>query len=216
MKGLFLNLAAFFASLGGFGLLLLGVLDSSLLFMPLGNDLLMVTLTARHHERMPYYALMAAAGSVLGCLFTDWVSRKGGEKGLETRVERRTLGYVKRKVARKAGPALALASVMPPPFPFTPFVIVLAALQYPRSKLLGIIAAARTVRFVAEGFLAIWLGGRILKMAQEPVVQGTIVALVVISMAGSAYSIYSWVQSSRKKRPMSEASPASADRGTQT
>ncbi len=212
MKGLILNLAAFFASLGGFGLLLLGILDSSFLFMPLGNDLLVVALTARHHARMPYYALMAAAGSVLGCLFTDWVSRKGGEKGLETRVKRRTLAYVKRKVDKKAGPALALASLMPPPFPFTPFVIVLAALQYPRAKLLGIIAAARVVRFVAEGFLAIWLGNRILKIAQQPIVQGTIIALVVISMAGSAYSIYTWVQSSRN-RSGREPAPAKAEGG---
>ena len=209
MKGLLLNLAAFFASLGGFGLLLLGVLDSSFLFMPLGNDLLVVALTARHHTRMPYYALMAAAGSVLGCLFTDWVSRKGGEKGLETRVKGRTLAYVKRKVDKKAGPALALASLMPPPFPFTPFVVVLAALQYPRPKLLGIVAAARLVRFVAEGFLAIWFGKRILEMAGVPAVQSTIIGLVVISMAGSVYSIYSWVQSSRK-RPRDEASPAGA------
>ena len=201
MKSLLLNLAAFFASLGGFGLLLLGVLDSSFfLFMPLGNDLLIVALTARHHARMPYYALMATAGSVLGCLFTDWVSRKGGEMGLETRVSRRTLGYVKRKVEKNAGPALALASLMPPPFPFTPFVIVAAALQYPRRKLLGIIAVARAIRFLIEGLLAIWFGKRILEMAQEPLVQGTIITVVVISILGSVYSIYSWVQNSRKRR----------------
>lgn len=200
MKSLLLNLAAFFASLGGFGLLLLGILDSSFLFMPLGNDLLIVALTARHHERLPYYAVMATAGSVLGCLFTDWVSRKGGEKGLETRVRRRTLAYVKGKVDKKAGPAIAFASVMPPPFPFTPFVIVAAALQYPRAKLLGIIAAARAVRFLSEGFLAIWFGKRILELAEQPAVQGTIIAVVVISIAGSVYSIYNWVQSGRNRR----------------
>lgn len=216
MKGFILNLAAFFASLGGFGLLLLGILDSSfLMFLPLGNDLLIVALSARHHERMPYYALMATAGSVLGCLFTDWVSRKGGEKGLESRVKGRTLAYVKRKVEKKAGPALALASLMPPPFPFTAFVIVSAALQYPRAKLLGIIAAARLVRFFAEGFLAIRFGKRILEMANQPVVQGTIIAVVVISIAGSVYSIYSWVQSSRK-RSESGTSPARASGGART
>ncbi len=211
MKSFLLELAAFFASLGGFGLLLLGVLDSSFLFMPLGNDLLLVALTARHHERMPYYALMASAGSVLGCLFTDWVSRKGGEKGLETRVKGRTLTYVKRKVEKKAGPALALASLMPPPFPFTPFVIVLAALQYPRAKLLGIIAAARAVRFVAEGFLAIRFGRHILEMAKEPLVQGTIIAVVVISISGSIYSIHSWVQSSRKRSGRGASPSRAAD-----
>jgi hypothetical protein len=36
------SLATFFFSLGGFGLLLIGILDSSFLFMPLGNGLLVV------------------------------------------------------------------------------------------------------------------------------------------------------------------------------
>jgi len=49
--------------LGGFGLLILGVLDSSFLFMPLGNDLLMVAMTASRHVMLPYYAGMATAGT---------------------------------------------------------------------------------------------------------------------------------------------------------
>ncbi|MGI8991276.1 MAG: VTT domain-containing protein [Bryobacteraceae bacterium] len=199
MKGLLAHLALFFASLGGFGLLLLGILDSSFLFMPLGNDLLVVALTAQNHGRMPYYAFMATVGSVVGCFITDWVSRKGGEKGLEGRVKGSTLNFVKKKVEKKAGPALAIAALMPPPFPFTPFVIVLAALQYHRGKLLGIIAGSRAIRFAGEGFLAIYFGKHILAMAQKPIVQWTIIGLVIVSIAGSAYSIYTWVQRSRKR-----------------
>ncbi|MDQ6665862.1 MAG: hypothetical protein M3Z23_15895 [Acidobacteriota bacterium] len=199
MKGFLTHLALFFASLGGFGLLLLGILDSSFLFMPLGNDLLVVALTAQNHGRMPYYAFMATVGSVLGCFITDWISRKGGQKGLEGRVNRRTLQFVEKKVKKKAGPALAIAALMPPPFPFTPFVIVLAALQYNKGKLLGIIAGSRAIRFAAEGFLAIYFGKSILRMAQKPMVQWTIIGLVIVSVGGSAYSIYNWVQRSRKR-----------------
>ena len=64
-------------------MLLLGTLDSSFLFMPLGNDLLVIALTAAHHTRMPYYVAMATAGSVLGVAFTHWGSVKGGEKAIE-------------------------------------------------------------------------------------------------------------------------------------
>lgn len=72
---------------GGLGLLAIGALDSSFLFMPFGNDLLLIGLTAHHPARMPYYAGMAALGSMLGSLTIDCVSRKGGEKGLETRAK---------------------------------------------------------------------------------------------------------------------------------
>ena len=43
---------------GGVGLLVLGILDSSFLFAPLGNDLLVVAMSAREHSvtRMLYYA----------------------------------------------------------------------------------------------------------------------------------------------------------------
>ena len=46
----------FFARMGGFGLIGFGILDSSFLFLPLGNDLLLIVLTARKPELFWYYA----------------------------------------------------------------------------------------------------------------------------------------------------------------
>jgi membrane protein YqaA with SNARE-associated domain len=196
VHGALWELARWFAHLGGLGLLLLGILDSSFLFMPLGNDLLVVALTASRHQRMAYYAGMAAAGSVIGCFLTDLACRKGGEKGLETRLSGRTIQYVEHKIKNHAGPALAVACILPPPFPFTPFIIVMAALQYPRWKMLGIVAVGRSIRFSVEGALAIFYGPRILEMAKNSVLQQVIIGLVVISIAGSVWSIYKWVKRS--------------------
>lgn len=193
------SLAVFFFSLGGFGLLLLGVLDSSFLFMPLGNDLLVIALTAAHRQRMVYYVAMATVGSVIGVDFTRWVSAKGGQKGIEGEHKSRRIAYVERKVHEHGGIAIATAALMPPPFPFTPFIIVAAALQYPRRKMLAIIAGCRALRFAVDGTLALIFGRRIIRMAQSPYVQGFIIALVVISMVGSALSIYNWVQKSRTR-----------------
>ena len=200
MKSAILSLAAFFSSLGGFGLLLLGILDSSFLFLPLGIDLLMVALTANHHERMLYYAAMSAAGSVIGCFTTDWVSRKGGEAGLKDRISPRRLKYIQRRVEKGAGVALAISSMAPPGFPFTPVVVVAAALQYSRTRLLLIVAVFRLIRFIVEGLLAIRYGPRILKIAEIPAVQHTILALVVISVAGSGWSLYRVYRNSRRKQ----------------
>ena len=143
---------------------------------------------------------MAAAGSVLGCLFTDWVSRNGGEKGLERVLSGRRLKYVKRKVKDNAGMTLVFASLMPPPFPFTGFVAGAAAFQYPRKKLLGTIAAARLGRFFILGLLAIAFGEHILRLAKTPGVQIAILALVAISVVGSVLSIVSWIKRSKKAR----------------
>jgi membrane protein YqaA with SNARE-associated domain len=197
MRALLRSFAIFFFSLGGFGLLLLGTLDSSFLFMPLGNDLLVIALTAAHRERMVYYVTMATVGSVIGVAFTHWVSAKGGRKGIEGDRKSKRIAYVERRVREHGGIAIATAALMPPPFPFTPFIIVAGALQYPLKRMLLIIAACRAVRFATEGVLAVVYGRRIIQMAQSPYVEGFIMALVVISMAGSAWSIYSWIKKSR-------------------
>lgn len=198
MKDFFLHIAASLLQLGGLGVLILGVLDSSILFVPLGNDLLLIVMTARHPSRMLYYAAMATAGSALGLLVVDALARKGGEKGLEERVDPRRLEGVRRKVESNAAWVLALAALVPPPFPYKAFVAAAAALQYPRKKLMAVTAAARMARFTAEGLLAIRFGTGILELAEAPAVQHSVMGLVVLSLAGSAYSIYRLVRKGRR------------------
>lgn len=200
MRGIIRSLAIFFYSLGGFGLLLLGILDSSFLFMPLGNDLLIVVLTAAHRQRMLYYVLMAAAGSTIGVEFTRWVSARGGEKTLPELRRSRRLAYVEKKVKEHGGAALAVAALMPPPFPFTLFVIAAGALQYPRRRMLTIIAVSRLLRFGIEGSLALVYGREIIRMARAPWVENFILMLVAVSVAGSVWSLAGLIRKSRGSR----------------
>jgi membrane protein YqaA with SNARE-associated domain len=199
MHGILESFARFFFSLGGVGLLLLGILDSSFLFMPLGNDLLVIALTAAHGPRMLYYVAMATAGSVIGVAITHWASAKGGQKGIEGERKSRQVAYIERKVQEHGAIAIATAALMPPPFPFTPFIIVAAALQYPRRKMLLIVAGCRAARFAIEGSLALVYGRRIIQLAQSPAVQIFILVLVAISIAGSAWSIFTWVRKGRTR-----------------
>ncbi|HEX2520896.1 MAG TPA: VTT domain-containing protein [Terriglobia bacterium] len=183
--------------LNGLGLLLLGILDSSFLFLPFGNDLLLIAMAARQHARWPYFAAMAAAGSVLGSFITDAISRKGGEAGLERRFSRRRLEYVKKKITKNAGWTLGLAALMPPPFPFTPFVAAAAVLQYPRKRLLATVALGRLGRFAAEGLLAVLLGKKILQWAESPVMSYTVLGILALSLIGTGVSVYTWFKQGR-------------------
>ena len=200
MRPVLTHLYQLFAPLNGFGLFFLGVLDSSFLFLPFGNDLLLVTMTAREQARLPYFAGMATAGSLLGCLITDVISRKGGEAGLEKKFSRRRLEYVRKKITKNAGWALGVAALMPPPFPFTPFVAAAAVLQYPRKKLLVIVALGRFGRFLAEGLLAILLGKKIIRWAQSPGMYYTVLGILALSLVGTGLSLYSWFKRSTPAR----------------
>lgn len=192
-------LAHFFFALGGFGLVLLGVLDSSFLMLPLGNDLLVVALTASHRSHMPYYVVMATLGSTLGVALAHYVSSKGGKKLIEGKRKSKQIDYVEQKIEKYGGWAIGFAALAPPPFPFTPFIVVPSALQYPRAKMLWIIAGCRAIRFAIEGWLALIYGRRILAMTKSPALQWAIGAIVVISIIGSAFSIWGWVQKSKTK-----------------
>lgn len=196
------SIFAFLLKFGGFGLLVVGVLDSSYLVAPWGNDLLLVAMTSRH-PRVPYMlylAAMSAVGSVLGSLLIDVTLRPLGATGLEKYLSARRLKYVREKVQRDAGVTLTVASLAPPPFPFTAFVMAAAALQYSRTRLIAIVAATRLVRFVILGLLALRFGASILKWARNPVVQGSLVGLIVLCMVASVISVYGWIAHSRVRR----------------
>lgn len=192
MKNLAIHFYIFFAHLGGVGILVLGALDSSFLVVPFGNDLLIIAMSAKKHILMPYYATAATLGSLIGCYTIDLVSRRGGEKSLEKHLSRRRYDYVTQRIKRNAAWALALAALMPPPFPFTPFVAAASALQYPRKKLFAVIGITRFIRFSIEGTLAIFIGKKILILAGSKIVEGGIVVLVVVSVLGSIISVYHW------------------------
>lgn len=200
MKALALHLFAFFAHLGGWGLILLGAMDSSFLFLPLGNDLLLVGLTAAQPSRLWYYAAMATVGSLLGCALLDVVSRKGGEVGLSKLLPERRIEYIRKRMEKRAGWMVAAAAMLPPPFPFTPFVAGAAAFEYPRTRLFGILAPVRLARFMVVALLAAWFGRRILGWAKSPVLHGFLIGLAVVSVAGSAYSVWRLVKNSRSAK----------------
>jgi membrane protein YqaA with SNARE-associated domain len=198
MHAIIQALAHFFFSLGGAGLVLLGVLDSSFLMLPLGNDLLVVALTASHPERMYYYVVMATIGSTLGVTFCHYVCSRMGEKALGRKT--RQLAYVERKVEKYGGFAIGFAALAPPGFPFTPFIVVPAALHYPLKRMAAIIFGCRLVRFLIEGYLARVYGRHLLRMAKSPIMTDFVGVLIIVTLIGSALSIWSWVKKGRSAR----------------
>jgi membrane protein YqaA with SNARE-associated domain len=175
--------------MGGLGLLTLSIFDASPLVVPFGNDLLMLALSARHHDRVAYYIFMVTAGSLIGSLFTDWLSRKG-EHGLKKIVPGKYQDAITKLVKTKSGWTLLIGALMPPPFPFTAIVAATAAFRYPRKKLLGFIAAGRMIRFSIEAALAIHYGRWIVRQASSPLLEHVMIVIIVLSILGSAYSIY--------------------------
>src|SRR5580658_255035 len=192
------HLFVWLVSLGLFGPLIFGVADSSFLFLPFGNDLLVVILTVRDHAHLPFYVVTAAIGSTLGVLLLDVVCRKGGEEGLKRMMKPRRLEYFKRRMGNQAAIAIGLACLAPPPFPFTIVIASASAFAYPRPRLLGLVFITRAIRFSIVGWLAIRFGRDILRIAREPETTWIMLGFIAVCIIGSAFQVLQWVRRSRR------------------
>jgi membrane protein YqaA with SNARE-associated domain len=184
----------------------MGVMDSSFLFLPIGNDLLVVILAARHHAQAWIYVLSATVGSTTGALLLDLVCRKIGEAGVQKVTGEQRFGYLKKKVGQKGGYFVALACLGPPPFPFTAIVATVSALAYPRLKLLTIVAVSRLLRFIILSLLAIKYGRAILRIINTPAFKWSVGTVAALCLVVSVFSILKWVRAGRSGR----AAPAAA------
>jgi membrane protein YqaA with SNARE-associated domain len=198
VQGLLRHIFAWLLQLGLFGPLILGIADSSFLFLPFGNDLLVVILTVRNHGHLPLYVVTAAIGSTLGVLLLDAVCRKGGEEGLKKMMKPGRLDYFKRRMTNQAAVAILLACLAPPPFPFTLVIASASAFAYPRQRLLGLVFVARVVRFAIVGWLAIRFGRDIIRIARAPETTWFMVGFIVLCVVGSAFQVLQWVRRSRR------------------
>jgi membrane protein YqaA with SNARE-associated domain len=198
--GWFASFFAFVRRLGPLGLFLLGIADSSFFFLPFGNDLLLIALVASNREGLDWilYVLLAAAGSVVGAFLVDVVMRKVGEEGLEYFVKKRTIDRLRKRVEEHAGRAVFVATMMPPPFPFTAVVLTAAALQARRRSILLAVFFGRLVRFTIEALLAIRYGEAILGYLESDVVRYAVYAIAAIAIVGTIFSIRKWVGGRRQ------------------
>ena len=183
--------------LGALGPLLLGILDSSFLFAPFGNDFLLVVLVSRNREHLPLYVLSASLGSTLGVLVLDTVCRKGGQEGLKRMMSRKRFEYLKMKMAKHSTLALAVACIAPPPFPFTLVVAAASAFQYARARLLTVVFISRAVRFTLLGLLALRLGRQVLRIIESEEFTWFMIGFIVLCAVGTAIQIFRWIQRSR-------------------
>ena len=186
----------FFRRLGLLGLFLMSTLDSSFLVLPFGNDLLLIALVSSNRNSWIWigYVIVSALGSVVGVLIVDVIMRKAGEKGLERFVSAQRVEKLKQKLENKAGITVFFATLIPPPFPFTPVVMTASALQSPRGHMLIAVFLGRLLRFGIEAVLALYFGRQMIAFLNSDVVTYFVYGLIGIAVVLSTLSVLRWIK----------------------
>jgi membrane protein YqaA with SNARE-associated domain len=153
--------------LGGVGLVLLGLADNSLIPLTGSMDVLTIWLAARHQEPWPYYALMATLGAVIGGYITYSLARRGGKEMMERKLSKKRAAQFSNAFARWGFSAVLVPALMPPPFPFLPFLLAAGAMQYSRKKFLTALVLGRGIRYFIEAALGFVYGRHILRFFSQ-------------------------------------------------
>jgi membrane protein YqaA with SNARE-associated domain len=186
------SLVKSFVRLGAFGPFLLEALDSSFLYLPLANELLLLALI--HSGGPPwmiaFYAASGAAGSAVGVFLLDAAVRRTGVEGVERLAGRRQFGRLKRRLEAHAGRAVFVAPALPPPFPFRVTMMAASALEFPRGRMQAAVFGGRLLRFGAEGLLILYFGRGFIRLLESQAFEYVLYGLTAAAAAGTAYTLY--------------------------
>jgi membrane protein DedA with SNARE-associated domain len=156
------NIGAFIAGLGGLGVMILAIGDSSFLSIPEGNDLLIVVLsTGKSWGNMAYYVAMTIIGSIIGCFLLYSVGRKGGSPLLRMKLSPQSIERAERLFEKYGLLTVLIPSILPPPMPFKIFVLSAGVFRLKAFEFLLAIFIGRTIRYSLWGILAVIYGNSV-------------------------------------------------------
>ncbi len=178
--------------LGGVGLVLLGFADNSPVPLPGSMDALVIILSAHKKELWWYYGIMAVVGSLLGGYMAYALGKKSGKEALEKKIPKQKAERIYQRFEKHGFWSLFIPALLPPPVPYSPFLIAAGALQYPRTKFFLAVGLARTIRYGALAYLGSIYSKQIFGFFQKyyKPLFWTLIAIAVVG--GVAALIWTW------------------------
>ena len=186
------------------GVCILGALDSSVIFfLPLAVDIGLVFISSRNPELAWIYALAVSLTSLIGVAVSFYIGNRIGEAGLDRLISERKLKNILMRVRKKGAVAIGLLELIPPPFPFTAFILVAGALEVNPTRFIITVFLTKLLRFEIEALVGAKFGSYVIRMIESPGVRLIGEFFTAAIVIGSAISIYTLVRKVRKGRPPS-------------
>jgi membrane protein YqaA with SNARE-associated domain len=173
--------------LGSWAVFAIAAIDSAFFGFPL--DPVVASYVYQDRPRFLLYAVMASAGSAVGCIILYLIGYKGGEVLLERRISRTRFNKIRSAFDRHEFWALMFPSMMPPPFPFKVFVLAASVFEMNFWHFLLAIFVGRLVRFLILSLLVLKFGPQIVALTSAAVAKHwPELALAVLVIGG----LFAW------------------------
>jgi membrane protein YqaA with SNARE-associated domain len=199
MRSFSQGIIALFASPAG--VVVLAALDSTVFFsLPFGIDASVVILAAQLRDLWWIVPLLATAGSIVGAALTFWMGAAIGDRSLDRWIAPKRLNAVRRRIRENGAVALAVLDLIPPPFPFTPFVLAAGALDVSTRTFFVTLVACRILRFGAEAALARAYGSTILAWLESDLFHAFVSGFTFLAVALTTITIVQLVRTSGRRR----------------
>lgn len=183
--------------IGGPGLILLGIADNSVVPLPGSMDALTIVLAASNKERWWLYAVWATAGALVGGFLTYRLGEKGGEETLEKKFPGKKVAKVRNTFKKYGFWSLFVGAILPPPVPYSPFLVAGGAMEYPKKRFAAAVGSGRLVRYMVVAWIAHLYGRSIfnwLSRYYKPV----LFILIGIGVVGGIFGVRYYLKQKRK------------------
>src|SRR4029450_1026373 len=118
-----------------------------------------------------------------------WRATIIGAAGRERSAPRQRLTMIRARLENTGAIGLAALDLIPPPFPFTAFVLAAGALEVKKTTFFATLTLCRLLRFGVESLLAVWYGRRILSWFGSALFHTVFTLIILAAIAVSVVSI---------------------------
>jgi len=145
---------------GVLGMFIIAFLDSTFVPIPSGPDILLIKLAVENYQlpfKIVQLVLASSIGSTIGCTLLYLIARRGGERVLQ-RISLEKRNRIQSLLGKYDILTLIVVSILPPPFPFKPFILCAAVFDFKLPRFILGLFIGRTLRFAVLGSLAFYFG----------------------------------------------------------
>lgn len=195
------GLARTWGLVGIFGLTLF---DGSLLWLLPGiNDIVVISfvIAKRTLGWAVIAVVVATCGSVLGAMASYRIGHRGGANLLRKRFPPKLLARVEEWTNRLGAIPVGVAAVMPPPFPYAPFVVSAGVMNVPKTRFRIFVGMGRGIRYSLEAVLALYVGRHLLHRLDSFYWAALEPALILIAVVLVVWGVYRLQFSRRDSTP---------------